>query len=417
MNELFLQTVIDQKAELQQYAVSKFNERQEINKIDLNSSLAQIIVGVRRSGKSTLAHLALKGKKYAYLNFDDERFLNFKTDELNSLLEILYKIYGDFDYLFMDEIQNVDGWNLFVNRLLRQGVKIVLTGSNSKLLSNELATHLTGRYNLIELYPFSFREVVNFNSMTLVNKTTKDNGLLQNLFDKYCEQGGFPELFKEQFPKDYIDNLLKAIITKDIFYRYNILHTKTFSDVANYLINNFSREISYNRIKNIFGIGSEHTIKNYVGYLEEAYLILTLPKFSYKNQETLRYRKTYVIDTAFTSIITVNFSPNIGFILENIVFLELRHRRLSEHFEIYYYKKNYEIDFLLYSGREVIELIQVSTALDNPKTLKREIKALLNASSELNCNKLTLITRFNRDNIIENGHTIEIVSVVDWLMR
>jgi len=417
MNELYLQAVIDQKTELQQYSLGRYIERQEINKIHLNSSLAQIIVGVRRSGKSTLAHLALKGKEYAYINFDDERFLNVKTDELNSLLEILFKIYGDFDHLFMDEIQNVDGWNLFVNRLLRQGVKIILTGSNSKLLSNELATHLTGRYNLIELYPFSFREVVNFKKMSLENITTKDKGLQQNLFDSYCEQGGFPELFKEHFSKDYIGNLLKAIITKDILYRYNILQTKTFSEIANYIISNFSREISYNRIKNIFGMGSEHTVKNYVGYLEEAYLVLTLPKFSFKSQETLRYRKMYVIDTAFTSMFAVSFSLNIGYILENVVFLELRRRRLSGHFEIYYYKKNYEIDFVLYSGRKVIELIQVSSDLDSPKTLKREIKALLNASVDLNCNRLTLITRFNKNNVEENGQTIEIVPVIDWLLR
>ena len=418
MNEIYRQVIIDQKTELLQYNQSIYILRPEVSKINLASSLAQIITGVRRSGKSTLAHLALRGKNYAYLNFDDERLLNINAEDLNSLLETLYYIYGEFEYLFMDEVQNVEGWQLFVNRLLRQGLRIILTGSNSKLLSNELATHLTGRYNLIELYPLSFKEIVNKNNIPLVKRTTKDSGILKSLFDKYCQFGGFPELVNsEEFEKQYIDNLLKAIITKDIFYRYNVIHTKTFNDIANYLISNYSREISYSRIKNIFGIGSEHTVKNYVEYLEEAYLILTLPKFSYKSQETLRYRKTYVVDPSLASLLANDFTPNSGFLLENIVFLELRRRRISQQYEIYYYKKNYEIDFVIYSGSKVSELIQVSTEIENPKTLKRELSALIEASSELNCDKLRLITSYKKEVVEIQNKQIEIIPVIDWLLE
>ena len=150
----------NQKAELDLVDLEALCSRKEEQEIQLNSKLAQIVIGVRRSGKSTLCMKVLmqSGVHFAYVNFDDERLQKVGVEELDVILQELYAIYGSFTHLFLDEVQNIDGWHLFVNRLLRQGIKLVLTGSNANLLSGELSTHLTGRYHQIELYPFSFSE-------------------------------------------------------------------------------------------------------------------------------------------------------------------------------------------------------------------------------------------------------------------
>ena len=150
--------LFNQRAEIEALNISKLCTRVEEQQIDLDSKLAQIVIGVRRSGKSTLCQKVLLQSKvqYAYVNFDDENLVDIKKSDLDTLLENLYRVYGEFTHLFLDEIQNIEGWHLFVNRLLRLGIRLIITGSNANLLSGELATHLTGRYNQIELYPFSF---------------------------------------------------------------------------------------------------------------------------------------------------------------------------------------------------------------------------------------------------------------------
>ena len=337
--------------------------------------------------------------------------------DLNLLLELLYQVYGDFKYLLLDEIQNIEGWSLFVNRLLRKNIHIIITGSNSKLLSVELATHLTGRFANIELFPFSFKEYLKYRQFPYESKTTKEKGLLKGLFAEYSKLGGFPEVVMGEPLKEYITTLFDAIVTRDIVFRHNIKYIRTFRDIAVYLVNNFANEMSFNRIKTIFELGSENTAKSYVSYLEEAYLTLTLPKFSFKKQEQLRYRKVYTVDPAFISVISADFSTNSGRILENIVFLELRRRAVSRNYEIFYYKKQFEIDFVIYRNRHVIELIQVCESLFDKRTKSREIRALINAASELNSNNLTIITAEEDEIIEENGNRIQVVPVVDWLIK
>jgi predicted AAA+ superfamily ATPase len=417
MNDLFLQTVYDQKEELKKYSFEEnWIYRKEESCLNLNSKLAQIVIGVRRSGKSTLIHRALKNQNYGYLNFDDERLIHTSSGQLDDLLRCVFQVYGDIKYLFLDEIQNVENWQLFVNRLLRSDMLLFITGSNSKLLSGELATHITGRYSIVELFPFSFEEYVQLLKLDKNNLSTKNKALLNKAFEEYTLQGGFPEIIKGEEAPNYITNLFHSIITRDIFYRYVIQYTKSFKDVALYLVNNFGREISYNRIKNIFGIGSENTVKNYVSYLEEAYLALTLQKFSFKKQESLRYRKNYLVDTVFASVLASNFTADSGYLLENIVFLELLRNRPFNPTEIYYYKKQYEVDFVVVKNGKVEELIQVCEELDNPKTLNREIRALIASSSELYCNKLTLISKNKKDIIKAEGKEIRIVPVIEWLL-
>jgi len=416
MAHSFLQVITDQKEELDLFRLKGWVHRTAESSIDRNSPLVQIITGVRRSGKSTLAHRALIKEKYGYVNFDDERLSNLKPSELNDILESIFHIYKNVDFLFFDEIQNVDEWHLFVNRLQRTGLHIIITGSNSKLLSSELASHLTGRYNIIELYPFSFNEFLKFKKFTTQSYSTKNIGLLKSYFDEYLQNGGFPEIVKGANAVQYITNLFNAIVTRDILFRYNIKHKQTFKDIAIFLINNFSREISYNRIKKLFNLGSEHTAKNYISYLEEAYLMITLAKFSYKKPESLKYKKSYLIDTSFALALSDNFSQNTGYLLENIVFLELLRRKSVENFDLFYYKKNLEVDFVIYKNNKVEQLIQVCYSLENEKTLKREINSLIQASSELNADKLIIISFSEKKKILIADKTIEVIPIYEWLL-
>ena len=196
----------EQKEELEARAQETLCHRPEEALVEINSPQAQVVIGVRRSGKSTMCYQALqrRGVPFGYADFDDERLKGLQAEQLNDVLEVLYKIYGDFQYLFLDEIQDVTGWHLFVNRLLRQKMHVIITGSNAKLLSGELATHLTGRNKEIALYPFSFKEFCQMKGVDTEKKTTKAVAFRRAAFDEYMQQGGFPELLVVSMP--YINN-------------------------------------------------------------------------------------------------------------------------------------------------------------------------------------------------------------------
>jgi len=419
MENKFEQIIAEQKEERNSLPIADWCNRADESKIDLKSPLAQIVIGVRRSGKSTLCHKVLKNNNidYAYVNFDDERLFDLKSEQLNDVLQALYSIYGDFKHLFLDEIQNVEGWHLFVNRLLRQGIHLIITGSNAKLLSGELSTHLTGRYVEIELFPFSFSEVLDYKKIKNDAKTTKELAFKRQAYFDYLKQGGFPEMFQigEMQKREYLRTLFQSIIFKDIVKRFNIKYIKALNDISNVLLNNISREISYTKIAKTLGIRSVHTSQNYVSYLEQAYLFLSIPRFSFKSIARAGNRKTYTIDPAFLSFIPEITGANKGYLLENIVFLELCRRRAEHNFDIYYYNNNYEIDFVISQNGKIQELIQVSLMLENEKTRKREITALLKGADELHCNNLIIITQDEKETILENEKKIEIISVIDWL--
>ena len=419
MESIFEQIIAEQKEERDSLPIADWCSRADESKIDLNSPLAQIVVGVRRSGKSTLCHKVLKNSNlnYAYVNFDDERLFELKSEQLNTILQALYIVYGDFKHLFLDEIQNVEGWHLFVNRLLRQGIHLIITGSNANLLSGELSTHLTGRYVEIELFPFSFSEILDYKKIKQNAKTTKELAFRRQAYLDYLKQGGFPEMFQigETQKREYLRTLFQSIIFKDIVKRFNVKYIKTLSDISNVLLNNISREISFTKIAKTLGIKSVHTAQNYVSYLQQAYLFLSIPRFSYKSIARAGNRKTYAIDTAFVSLLPEITGANDGYLLENIVFLELCRRRADNYFDIYYYNNNYEIDFVVAQNGKIQELIQVSLTLENEKTRKREISALLKGADELCCNTLKIITQDEKETISENNQTIEVVSIIDWL--
>lgn len=415
----YAQIVADQKEELELIDPKDLCSRKEESLFDIDSPLAQIVIGVRRSGKSTICHKVLKerGISYAYLNFDDERLYKLESKDLNSLLEAIYMVYGDFQYLFLDEIQNITEWFLFVNRLLRQKIHLVITGSNAKLLSSELSTHLTGRYNQIELYPFSFSEFCQYRKIDTKDISTKGVAFKKAAFEEYFKIGGFPELFEVKNTRGYIQGLFDSIIRKDIQQRFKVKYVESLRMLANHLIDNFGQEIIYSDLTERFGFGSTHTAENYVSYLKRTYLLLGIHKFSFKSKERIRNEKGYVVDTAFiTERDDAMNGQNIGWKLENITYVELLRRNKPLFYDVFYYREKYEIDFVVCEGNNVIELIQVSVDISSARTYNRETSALCRASSDLKCEKLTLITMNDTRTIEEEGHTIHVISIMDWLL-
>ena len=418
---VLLEILRDQQEEVVTLRSQIFCKRKEEDLIKLDSKKAQVVIGVRRSGKSTLCFNVLNNAqvKFAYVNFDDERLIRLSSDDLNDVLKCLYQIYGDFTHLFLDEAQNVDGWHLFVNRLLRKGMKVIITGSNAKLLSSELSTYLTGRYNEIELYPFSFSEFCEIEEVETTNLSTKTDALLRRAFDRYMEVGGFPEIISgEEIADEYVDTLVSNILERDIVQRFKVRYKDTFKSLSNHLMNNAPCEVIYSALQKIFNFKNDKTVENYVSYLYQAYLLKQLRKYSPKSSERIRNAKCYPIDVSLMNARKDAFAKdNLGWRLESLVYLALC-RRYGTGYDIYYHKTDsYEVDFVVCHRATVVELVQVSYDISSEKTLNREISALIKAGKSLRCDNLTLVTAYEERDLDINGHTINICPAYKWLLN
>lgn len=424
---VILQVLAEQQEYLERYRKNTWITRQEESLFEWESNMAQVVIGVRRSGKSTLCHKVLlqHNIRYAYADFDDDRFAALKTSDLNTVLNCLYQLYGtDMQYIFLDEIQNVEGWHLFVNRLLRQGMYVFLTGSNAKLLSSELATHLTGRYNEIRLYPFSYLEYCQSEDISLHSITTQANAARKAALTTYLQDGGMPELRNITRPQNrriYVESLVETIVSKDIVGRYKIHNKEGLRRISHHLINNSCQVLNYEMLSTIAALNATKTVQKYVSYLSQAFLIHKLQQFSFKSRQRITNEKAYVIDTGFiANRDNALISENIGWRLENAVLIELLRRHHSMAEDVYYYKpssRQKEVDFVVCKQGVVLELIQVAYTVADAKTFKRETEALLQVSKKLTCNKLTLITTDESRNVEIDGKTIQIYSAVDWLLR
>lgn len=421
MDKRTLETILaDQAEELALRKSLCFCQRREEDRIDLNSPQAQVVIGVRRSGKSTLCYNALtrKGVKFAYVNFDDERLIHLTGEDLNDVLEVLYKINGDFSYLFIDEIQNIPEWYLFVNRLLRKQMHVIITGSNAKLLSGELATHLTGRHHSIPLYPFSFAEYCDVREVDVKSRTTKAIAARRAAFDEYMRQGGFPELQFISDDRDYIDGLVNNILKRDIEQRFRILHTSAFEQMAHHLLNMAPAVVVEKTLQETFGFKSQHTAKNYLSYLKQAYLLVGLHKYSPKSRQRITGEKVYPIDVALMNKREDAFAgENIGWRLETIVYLDLLRKYKSEGRDIYYYSEGSgECDFVVCDGRKTLLAVQVAYDISSPKTRKREIAGLLLAARKTRCDNLLLLTDHDHEDIVQDGYHIAVRPVYDYTL-
>jgi len=415
-----LSVVERQRNEIEEKLKQKIIERKvpESFKRNIEKEIIKIITGVRRGGKSTLAILLLKGKSFGYLNFDEKELIEQRLDDL---LNALKEVYGNTRFILLDEIQNVNGWELWVNSLQRLGYNLIITGSNAKLLSKELATHITGRYIELENFPFSFGEFLafkNFSIEELKNNKEKE-GEVKRMLREYLSKGGFPEYIIKELDQSYLQTLFHSIIFTDVVKRWSVKYSSKIEDLARYLISISSNEYSATKLRNLLGFRSTLTVEKYIEYIKESYLIFTLERFSFKAKQFLKApKKVYSVDNGLKSAISQRINEEIGSSMENLVFIELKHRGLKENKEIFYLKLNNdkEVDFLIKEGTAIKQLIQVTYASSRDEIEKREIKALEKASALLNCKDLLCITWDYEDELKENGKMIRFIPLWKWLL-
>ncbi len=379
----------------------------------LHNPLIKLITGPRRVGKSVFALLMLQGKNFAYLNFDDNQLLE-KWDE-DLAMSALEDIYPNYDYILLDEIQNLPDWDLWVSKLYRRGKNLIITGSNAKMLSTEMATALTGRYLQIEMLPFSLDETMKWKNISRNRDEQTAQAVV--LADDYLRNGGYPEtITTRSITKSYLSTLFDSILLKDVAKRHNVRNTNDLYNLATYLLSNFCNPLSANELAIELGLSSVATTKKFCDYLKEPYLFFYLPRFN--NKLRLMHKapkKVYVVDNGFVQSTAFNISENLGRLLENQIFIELIRRGYIPGLTLFYYRtrNDKEIDFVTRKGIKVEQLIQVCYDMSSEKTRKRELDALIEAAEELNCNNLLIVTKSENKNLEHKGKIVQIVSTLN----
>lgn len=394
--------ILNQRKERDRLLGMPYLVRQTVYDFDelLQSPNIKLLTGPRRVGKSTQAILMLRGKNFAYLNFDDNELLK-NWDE--SLAEkILAEVYPNYEYLLLDEVQNVDGWDVWVSKLFRRGVNLVITGSNANMLSGEMASVLTGRYLEIKMLPFSFEETSRFVGADFSR-------------DDYLKNGGYPETLSQRaITQTYLQTLFDSVLYKDVVQRHKIRNVTDLNNVATFLLSNFTGTFSYNDVADDLGFSSVSTTKKFMDYLHEPFLFYYLDRYNNKLKLMKKApRKVYVVDNGFVSSKAFNLSENLGKLLENQVFVELVHRGYDTEKSLFYYhsRNDKETDFVVREGNKVTGLIQVCYDMSKEKTEKREVDSLVECAQELNCDNLTIVT-WNEERLIDKkGYTIKVVPV------
>jgi len=414
--------ILQQKKEKERFLSKTYIKRDKLKDADelLKTNLIKVITGPRRAGKSVFSFLLLKNKKFAYLNFDDEGLL--KVKNYDDLVKVMFEVYGDVNYILFDEIQNLENWSIFVNKLQRRGYNLVITGSNAKLLSKEFASVLTGRYVSINILPYSFKEFLRAKKIQLPKdylEIGEVKGKILNYFDVYLKYGGFPEIANSLNTEVYLDTLFDAIIFKDIVKRYNVRFSSKLYDLAIYLTTNFSSEFSYTKLKNNLDFNSVHTVQKYLGYLEESYLYFVLNRHSFKLKEQIKSpKKIYLVDNGIVSAKAPLFSQNMGFLMENLVFVELIRRGYKLNKDLFYYKskENKEIDFIVQGNTSRKQLIQVVYKMDSAEIEKREISPFIKTDQNLENAKLLIISWDIEKEEVIKGKKIHFIPLWKWLL-
>jgi uncharacterized protein len=376
-----------------------------------------LISGMRRAGKSTFAHLLAGEKEYAFANFDDERLIGFTADQFQFLIEAFHELYGEPDCFLFDEVQNISGWELFINRI-RPGHRVIVTGSNANLMSSEMATHLTGRYDEWTLYPMSFDEFLRFKGMPIPKSngfSTLQQSRLKKLFDEFCFSGGIFEGYT--FGKEHLRTLFRSIFTKDVIGRYRISFPAALEELAVTIINSFAQTISLNKIAKRTGLKSPHTIKEYLGYLETTFLFFSVNKFSFRiKEQQASLRKAYCCDNGLVSSMLFETSANVGRFLENLVAIELRRRERTNGSFYYWDDYRHECDFVMKRGKRITEAIQVCNELTE-ENRNREQRGILAAMKEFNLDLGTILTADQEDDFKIDGKRIRVTQVWKWLIE
>jgi len=324
----------------------------------------------------------------------------------------------------LDEVQNLPDWELWVNKLYRRGINLVVTGSNARLLSREMGTSLTGRFIQIEVFPFSFPEVLRFHKISIFAEkveTPQKTGIILSHLNNYLLNGGFPEvILNPSVARNYLSSLFDSIILKDIMRRFRIRQSQQLFDLSNYLLANYTGPWSFNQLKTDLGFNSVSTVQKFTGYLSEPYLFMNLTRYAVKlKRQQKSPKKSYIIDNGYIKARSFEFSPNWGRLLENVVFIELLRRHFKPGLDLFYYRtrNDKEIDFVCRKGHTIVQLIQVCYDISNSRTLKREITALQEASSELACKNLLLITWDQEGEVEGKKVKIRLLPAFRWLCK
>ena len=382
----------------------------------LSSSLIKLITGPRRVGKSTQALLMLRDKNFAYLNFDNYSLLD--AWDANLVMRMLDDVYPGYEYILLDEVQNLDGWDLWVSELYRLGKNLVITGSNARMLSSEMATVLTGKYLQVEMLPFSLEEFFDWNKLDLhfLNPEDKTNSLV--LADDYLRNGGYPEVVaSRQLTRSYLDTLFDSIIWKDVAKRHNVRNVTDLNNLAMYLVSNFCNPVSANDLTTELGFSSVNTTRKYMDYLHEPYLFYYLSRYNNKLKLMKKApRKVYVVDNGFVTSKAFSLSDNLGRLLENQVFIELVRRGYDVERTMFYYRSrnDKEVDFVLRKEAHIERLVQVCYDMSNPKTEKREVDSIVECAGELKCSSLVIVTDNDKRTIEKDGYKIDVVPITEF---
>ena len=405
--------------------------------VDLETKKIVSIIGPRRCGKTyylfylmkKLIQQGIDKTRILYVNFEDERILPFSVKDFDLIIEAYFELYPENKekeiYAFFDEVQNVNGWEVAVRRIYdREKMKIFVTGSSSKLLSKEIATALRGRTITYELQPFSFLEILAARGVEITPHLPYSGKrfYVKKILSDYMKFGGFPEVVLESNENTKIRILqeyLNTIFFRDLVERYSVRNTVLLRELIRFLVSNISKYFSiskfYRLARQNFKV-TKRTILNYCSYLEDVRLILFVKKFGTVKEQIVSPRKIYCIDVGFKSAIGFSTSEDFGRIAENLVFLKLREKQLKDPLvEVYYWKKRYEVDFVVRKGRNVEELVQV--CWDVEKAKDREVKGLLEASKYFGIKRGTVITgEFEGEEVVE-GIKIEYVPLWKWLLK
>ena len=408
------EAILKQKKERDRLLALDYQERmaQQAAALYRDSKMIKLITGPRRAGKSSLALQMLRGQNFAYLNFDDSFLLDgFDESKVEDLLD---EVYSGYKFLLLDEVQNLTGWSIWVEKLYRRGTNLIITGSNANMLSDDIAAILSGRYLEIKLYPFSAEEYKAYRQKSGNNVIPESA-----LYADYLKYGGYPEIaLTPKVCVGYLSGLYDSTIVKDIVKRYKVRKVDELYNVADWLLSNFTNAFSITSLAEDLDMGSVTTVQKYCRFLQNTYLFQYLPRFNNKLKLMNKAdRKCYVVDNGYVLARAFELSSNLGRLLENMVFLELLKQGydLKRH-ELFYYKSrnDREVDFVCRKGVSIEQLIQVSYDISSPKTRKRELDSLIECAEELKVEKLLIIT-WDQDEVLEkNGYTIEVISVKNW---
>ena len=396
--------------------------------IPLNTKKIVSLIGVRRSGKTYILYglinelrKSLTKENIVFVNFEDDRLFPVTLDKLDDLIQAYYELFpekrDEMVYFFLDEIQIVPNWELFVRRIYDTlNVRIYITGSSSKLLSREIATSLRGRTITYEIFPFSFKEYLDYRNISIHFNASRNVSFIKNAFNFYLMNGGFAETFDEssEIQKRILKDYLDLIIYKDIVERFSIKNQALLKHLIKYFFVNMGTLVSFTKLFNEYkAMGfkvSKDTVLDYLSYLQEAFTVFTIPVYRNSVKEELRNpKKIYVIDNGFKKLFDISISTDYSKLYENLVFLNLRKNTN----EIYYFKEKQEVDFYL---KDEKKLINVSYDINNKSTYDRELNGLWEGMKHLRINESYLITSEAEQTVQIENKTVFIVPLWKWLL-